>query len=139
MRYETSCFQVVKITLMILSNHVNPCTSDRWDMPTLTKVGDGASIRSRKEFPMGALVQKDKKNRLPVGPEVEGTYFIREVDERGRVVFTPQVLVAKDEFEERLITLNDAERDRFVESLLSAPQRNAAYKNAKANFDKKYK
>ena len=55
------------------------------------------------------------------------------------MIFTPQVLVAKDEFEERLITLNDAERDRFVESLLSAPQRNAAYKNAKANFDKKYK
>jgi hypothetical protein len=88
---------------------------------------------------MGALVQKDKKNRLPAGSEVEGTYFIREVDERGRVIFTPQVLMAKDEFEERLITLNNAERDRFVESLLSAPQRNAAYKKAKADFKKKYK
>jgi hypothetical protein len=88
---------------------------------------------------MGALVQKDKKNRLPVGPDVEGVYFIREVDERGRVIFTPQVLVAKDEFEERLITLNDTERDRFVESLLSVPQRNVAYKKAKDDFNRKYK
>ncbi|GEM_PF-3359077 len=88
---------------------------------------------------MGALVQKDKKNRLPVGPEVEGTYFLREVDERGRVIFTPQVLVPKDEFEERLVMLNDTERDRFVESLLSAPQRNVAYKKAKDDFNRKYK
>lgn len=88
---------------------------------------------------MGALVQKDSKNRLPVGREVEGTYFMREVDERGRIIFTPLVMVPKDEFEERLITLNDEERDRFVTSLMSAPKRNEAFKKAKAEFNKKYK
>ena len=88
---------------------------------------------------MGSLVQKDSKNRLPVGPEVEGTYFLREVDERGRVIFTPQVLMAKDEYEDKIIRLNDAERDRFTEALLSTPQRNAAYKKAKEEFNKKYK
>lgn len=88
---------------------------------------------------MGSLVQKDSKNRLPVGPEVEGTYFLREVDERGRVIFTPQVLMAKDEYEEKIIKLNDADRDHFVESLLSTPQRNTAYKKAKEEFKKKYK
>jgi hypothetical protein len=88
---------------------------------------------------MGSLVQKDRKNRLPVGTEVEGTYFLREVDERGRVIFTPQVLVPRDEYEDKLITLNDSERDRFVESLLSAPKRNATYKRAKDEFNKKYK
>ena len=83
---------------------------------------------------MGALVQKDSKNRLPVGPEVDGTYFLREVDERGRIIFTPQVLVPKDEYEDRIITLGDSERDRFVECLLLAPKRNAAFKKAKDEF-----
>lgn len=75
---------------------------------------------------MGALVQKDSKNRLPAGTEVEGTYFLREVDERGRIIFTPQVLVPKDEYEDKIITLNDHERDIFVQSLLTAPVRNSA-------------
>jgi hypothetical protein len=88
---------------------------------------------------MASLVQKDSKNRLPVGTEVEGTYFLREVDERGRVIFTPQVLVPKDEYEERLVTLNDTDRDRFVESLLSIPVKNSAYKKAKDEFKKKHK
>jgi hypothetical protein len=88
---------------------------------------------------MGSLVQKDKKNRLPVGPEVEGTYFLREIDERGRVIFTPQVLVPKDEYDNKLITLSNSERDRFVESLLATPKRNAAFKKAKDEFNKKHK
>jgi hypothetical protein len=88
---------------------------------------------------MGTLVQKDSKNRLPVGTEVEGTYFIREVDERGRIIFTPQVLVPKDEYEEKIITLNDHERDVFVQSLLADSTRNAAFKKAKDEFRKKYK
>ena len=88
---------------------------------------------------MGSLVQKDNKNRLPAGSETAGTYYLREVDERGRIIFTPQVVMAKDEFEERLIVLSDEERDRFVTSLLSAPKRNAAFKKAKDEFNKKYK
>jgi hypothetical protein len=88
---------------------------------------------------MGALVHKDSKNRLPVGTEVEGTYFLREVDERGRIIFTPQVLVPKDEYEEKMITLSDQERDSFVQSLLATPVRNTAFKKAKADFKKKHK
>lgn len=88
---------------------------------------------------MGSLVQKDNKNRLPAGPESTGTLYLREIDERGRIIFTPQVVMAKDEFEERLIVLSDEERDRFVTSLLSAPKRNEAFKKAKDEFNKKYK
>lgn len=88
---------------------------------------------------MGALVHKDNKNRLPAGTEVEGTYFLREIDDRGRIIFTPQVLVPKDEYEEKLITLNDQERDLFVQSLLAAPVRNSTFKKAKSEFNKKYK
>lgn len=88
---------------------------------------------------MGALVQKDKKNRLPAGPEAEGTYYTREIDEQGRIIYTPQVMVPKSDFEERLITLTDSERDLFVESLMATPVRNAAFKKAQADFKKKYK
>jgi hypothetical protein len=88
---------------------------------------------------MKALVQKDSKNRLPAGTEIEGTYFVREVDDRGRIIFTPQVLVPKDEYEEKIITLSDHDRNRFVECLLNPPKRNQAFKKAKEQFNKKHK
>lgn len=88
---------------------------------------------------MGTLVHKDSKNRLPVGTEVEGTYFLREIDDRGRIIFTPQILVPKDEYEEKIITLNDQERDVFVQSLLATPVRNSAFEKARDEFNKKYK
>ncbi len=88
---------------------------------------------------MSVLVNKDSKNRLPAGPEVEGTYFLREIDERGRIIFTPQILVPKNEYEEKIITLNDQERDVFVQSLLAAPDRNSAFKKARSEFKKKHK
>lgn len=88
---------------------------------------------------MKALVQKDSKNRLPAGTETEGTYYVREVDDRGRIIFTPQVLIPKDEYEDKIITLNDQDRNRFVESLLAAPKRNTAFKKAQEQFNKKYK
>ncbi len=87
---------------------------------------------------MGALVQKDSKNRLPAGSEVKETHFLREIDERGRIIFTPQVLIAKDEYEEKIITLNDQQRDLFIQSLLSTPTRNSAFKKAKNDFKRKY-
>ncbi|MAZ46929.1 MAG: hypothetical protein CME65_00105 [Halobacteriovoraceae bacterium] len=88
---------------------------------------------------MSTLVQKDSKNRLPAGPESDGSHFTREIDDRGRIIFTPQVLIDKDEYESKIITLLDSERDLFVESLLKTPVRNDAFKNAKTKFQKKYK
>ena len=88
---------------------------------------------------MSTLVQKDSKNRLPAGPECDGVYYSREIDERGRIIFTPQVLIDKDEYESKIITLLDKDRDLFIESLLNVPAKNDAFKKAKAKFKKKYK
>lgn len=85
------------------------------------------------------LVQKDTKNRLPAGSDSDSTYYTREIDERGRIIFTPQVVVSKEVYDESLIVLNDDERDRFVTALMSPPVRNSAFTNAKAEFNKKYK
>jgi hypothetical protein len=85
------------------------------------------------------LVQKDKKNRVQLGTEVKDSHFIREVDERGRIIFTPQVLVPKDEYQERLFVLDDAQRDMFVSLLLDRPSRNEAFRKAQTSFRKRYK
>lgn len=86
-----------------------------------------------------SLVQKDSKNRVVIGTEVSATYFTKEIDERGRIILTPQVIVPKDEYEEKIITLADVDRDRFVEALMAKPVRNEAFKKAKEEFNKKYK
>lgn len=88
---------------------------------------------------MSTLVQKDSKNRVSIGADVGDTHFLREVDERGRIIFTPQVLIPKDEFEEKIITLTDPDRDKFVTALLTTPVRNEAFQKAKNEFNKKYK
>ena len=88
---------------------------------------------------MSTVVQKDSKNRVSIGTDVDGTHFTREVDERGRIIFTPQVLMAKDEYEEKIINLADLDRDRFINALLTKPIRNEAFQKAKNEFNKKYK
>jgi hypothetical protein len=85
------------------------------------------------------LVQKDNKNRVQLGTDVKDSHFIREVDERGRIIFTPQVLVPKDEYQERLFVLDDAQRDMFVSLLLDRPSRNEAFRKAQTSFRKRYK
>jgi hypothetical protein len=85
------------------------------------------------------LVQKDNKNRVQLGTEVKDSHFIREIDERGRIIFTPQVLVPKDEYQERLFVLDDAQRDMFVNLLLDRPSRNEAFRKAQTSFRKRYK
>jgi hypothetical protein len=85
------------------------------------------------------LVQKDSKNRIAIGSEVSATYFMKEIDERGRIILTPQVVVPKEEYEEKIISLADIDRDRFVEALTNKPVRNEAFKKAKDEFNKKYK
>lgn len=86
-----------------------------------------------------SLVQKDSKNRVVIGAEVSATYFTKEIDERGRIILTPQVMVPKDEYEEKIIALADVDRDRFVEALMARPVHNEAFKKAKEEFNKKYK
>jgi hypothetical protein len=89
---------------------------------------------------MGMLVQKDSKNRVSIGTDTDVSYFTREVDERGRIIFTPQVVMPKDEYDEKIISLADVDRDRFVTALLSAqPIRNEALRKATDEFNKKYK
>jgi hypothetical protein len=88
---------------------------------------------------MSTVVQKDSKNRVSIGTDVEGTHFTREVDERGRIIFTPQVFMAKDEYEEKIINLADHDRDKFMNALLTKPIRNEAFQKAKREFNKKYK
>ena len=85
------------------------------------------------------IVQKDNKNRVQLGTEVKDSHFIREIDERGRIIFTPQVLVPKDEYQERLVVLDDAQRDMFVGLLLDRPSRNEAFRKAQTSFRKRYK
>jgi hypothetical protein len=88
---------------------------------------------------MSMLVQKDKKNRVSIGTDTDVSYFIREVDERGRIIFTPQVVMPKDEYEEKIISLADVDRDRFIAALSMQPVRNEAFNRAQAEFNKKYK
>lgn len=104
------------------------CT--RWAFSDMLKLSEAT---------MSTLVQKDSKNRVSLGADVGDTHFLREVDERGRIIFTPQVLIPKDEFEEKIITLTDPDRDKFVTALLTTPVRNEAFKKAKNEFNKKYK
>ena len=85
------------------------------------------------------LVQKDNKNRVQLGTEIKDSHFIREVDERGRIIFTPQVLVPKDEYQERLFVFDDAQRDMFVSLLLDRPVRNEAFRKAQTSFRRRYK
>ena len=86
-----------------------------------------------------SLVQKDSKNRVSLGADVDATYFMKEVDERGRIILTPQVLVDKDEYEEKIISLSDVDRERFVTALMAKPVRNEAFTKAKDEFIKKHK
>jgi hypothetical protein len=44
-----------------------------------------------------------------------------------------------EEYEGNLITLNDDERDHFVDSLLSGTSKNAAHHSAKPDFRRRYK
>jgi len=85
------------------------------------------------------LVQKDSKNRISIGTDTDVTYFTREVDERGRIIFTPQVVIPKDEYEDKIISLADADRDRFITALSAQSIRNEALSKAKDEFNKKYK
>jgi hypothetical protein len=85
-----------------------------------------------------ALIQKDSKNRVSLGVGIDADLFSREVDERGRIIFTPQVTMAKDVYDST-IKLDNAARDRFVNALLSTPVRNEAFQKAEAKFNKKYK
>lgn len=85
-----------------------------------------------------ALVQKDSKNRVSLGPSVDAELFSREIDERGRIIFTPQVVVAKDVYDSSIKLDNEA-RDKFVAALLATPMRNEAFRKAEAKFNKKYK
>jgi hypothetical protein len=98
-----------------------------------------SDILKLSEATMSTLVQKDSKNRVSIGTDVGDTHFLRDVDERGRIIFTPQVLIPKDEFEEKIITLTDPDRDKFVAALLTTPVRNEAFQKAKNEFNKKYK
>ncbi|MBO9665486.1 MAG: DUF1778 domain-containing protein [Bdellovibrio sp.] len=84
-----------------------------------------------------ALVTKDSKNRVSLG-NVSAEHFIREIDERGRIIFTPQVMVDMDVYENSVIKLNDADRDRFIAALTSPPKRNAALTKALHKHDKKH-
>ncbi len=88
---------------------------------------------------MSMLVQKDSKNRVSIGTDTDVSYFTREVDERGRIIFTPQVVMPKDEYEEKIISLADADRDRFIAALSMQPERNEAFNKAQDEFNKKYK
>ncbi|MDD4976912.1 MAG: hypothetical protein PHY93_21345 [Bacteriovorax sp.] len=88
---------------------------------------------------MSMLVQKDSKNRVSIGTDTDVTYFTRELDERGRIIFTPQVVVPKDEYEEKIISLADVDRDRFITALSAQPVRNEAFNRAQDEFNKKYK
>lgn len=85
------------------------------------------------------IVHKDNKNRVQLGPEVKDTHFTREIDERGRIIFTPQMLIPKDDYQERLLVLDDAQRDVFVGLLLDSPARNEAFRKAQTSFRKRYK
>lgn len=87
----------------------------------------------------GNIVQKDNKNRVQLGTEVKDTHFIREIDERGRIIFTPQVFIPKDEYQEKVLVLDDAQRDIFVSLLLDKPSRNEAFRKAQASFRKRDK
>ncbi len=86
-----------------------------------------------------SIVAKDSKNRVSLGPKVSSDHFIREVDERGRIIFTPQVLVDKEVYDVSILKLSDEDRSRFVEALLQEPQRNSALTNALHRHDKKNK
>ncbi len=88
---------------------------------------------------MATLVQKDSKNRVHLGSEIESTHFTREIDDRGRIILTPQVLVSQDEYEEKFIVLSDEQREVFVQAMLSPPARSAAFNKAQNEFRKKYK
>lgn len=90
---------------------------------------------------MSNVVQKDSRNRVSLGSDSQDTHFTREIDAKGRIIFTPCVLVPKDEYEEyqEHIVLNDAQRDNFVAALLNKPARNDAFKKAQTAFRKKYK
>jgi hypothetical protein len=85
------------------------------------------------------IVQKDSKNRLPAGTLAKDTLYSREVDERGRIIFTPQIVMPREEYEEKVLTLNNEDRDRFINSLMNPPKRNQAFKKAKEQFIKKHK
>ncbi|OFZ25202.1 MAG: hypothetical protein A2381_12235 [Bdellovibrionales bacterium RIFOXYB1_FULL_37_110] len=89
---------------------------------------------------MSSVVQKDSRNRVSLGSDVRDTHFTREVDSEGRIIFTPCVLVPKNEYEEyqEHIVLNDKQRDNFVAALLNKPARNKAFTKAQAAFKKKY-
>jgi len=119
---------------------VHEITDDKYGgiIPLCTKWGF-FDILKLSEATMSTLVQKDSKNRVSIGADVGDTHFLREVDERGRIIFTPQVLIPKDEFEEKIITLTDPDRDKFVTALLTTPVRNEAFQKAKNEFNKKYK
>lgn len=85
-----------------------------------------------------ALIQKDSKNRVSLGSAVNADLFSREVDDRGRIIFTPQVAVPKDIYDSTIL-LDNATRDKFVNALLSTPIRNEAFQKAEEKFNKKYK
>ncbi len=85
------------------------------------------------------IVTKDNKNRVSLGPNVTSELFIREVDQLGRIIFTPQVLVNQEVYENSILKLTDEDRNRFIEALSEKPKRNAALNKALQRHDKKLK
>lgn len=90
---------------------------------------------------MSNVVQKDSRNRVSLGSDIQDTHFTREIDSDGRIIFTPCVLVPKNEYEEyqEHIVLNDNDRDNFIAALRNKPARNATFTKAQKAFRKKYK
>jgi len=84
-----------------------------------------------------ALVSRDNKNRVSLGSAVNAEHFKREIDERGRIIFTPQVLIEQEVYENSVLKLADEDRNRFIEALLQPPVRNAALTKALKRHDKK--
>lgn len=86
-----------------------------------------------------ALVTKDSKNRVSLGSNTNADHFIREVDEHGRIIFTPQVLVSQEIYENSVLKLSDNDRNHFIEALLNEkPKRNTALTKALNRHDNKF-
>lgn len=107
----------------------------------LKQVGNSAMMELVRRSFMSNIVQKDSRNRVSLGSDVQDTHFTRDIDPEGRIIFTPCVLVPKNEYEEyrEHIVLNDSDRDNFIAALLNRPARNTAFAKAKKAFQKKYK
>jgi hypothetical protein len=86
-----------------------------------------------------AIVTKDSKNRVSLGTNVAAEHFTREIDSRGRIIFTPQVLVSQDVYEHSVLKLSDDDRNRFVSALIEKPKRNAALTKALKRHDENHR